>query len=94
MVTNTPHFRRNQRFLAERQIDDEYVLVNTDTGNVHQLNPVAACIWRGLEEDSTLATLAEAVAQEFSVEPETALRDVELFVAELRKLELLEQVEE
>jgi hypothetical protein len=94
MNTSPPHFRRNKRFLAERQIDDEYVLVNTDTGNVHQLNPVAACIWRGLEENSSLRTLADAVAQEFSVEPAKALRDVELFVAELFQLELIEHVEE
>lgn len=93
MTSNSKRYKRKADALVQREIDQELVVLNTRTGNIHQLNAVAACIWRELEHDNDLVVLAENVAQEFSVDKGTAIRDTEVFIAELDKLGLLEELE-
>jgi hypothetical protein len=88
----TKLYRKHANSLIQRNIGDECVIVNTRSGNIHQLNPVAACIWHKLEEDMGLESLAAILVEEFTVDAETALRDAEAFVTELRNLELIEEL--
>lgn len=65
--------------------------MNTITGHIHQLNPVASYIWSQLEDATSLEELAEKIAAEFSVEPGNALHDAEHFISELSRLGLVEK---
>ncbi len=41
-------YRKAAAGLIERGVDDEVVVLDQRTGEVHQLNPVGSCIWRSL----------------------------------------------
>lgn len=84
-------YRKKKNGVVERQIGDELVLVDARNGYVHQLNHVGACIWRNLVDDMDPETLAEAVCREFEVDAETARRDVDGFISELSRLNMIEE---
>ena len=86
----TQRYRKQSKSLIEREIDDECVIVNTRSGNVHQLNPVAACIWCNLEDDMDLSSIAEILCEKFEVDMETALRDAEACLKALCNLGLVD----
>ena len=69
--------------LAFRVIDEKGILIQPRQQMAHVLSPVAAFIWARMKQPVTLAQLADAVAGEFSVTPETALADCGEFVDDL-----------
>ena len=89
----TTRYRKNSNYLIQREIGDEFVIVHRDNGNVHQLNPVGACIWRNLAQYSDVVSLAEILVQEFEIDTDTAMRDVNGFVSELSRLQLIEAMD-
>ncbi len=78
-----------KKALQWSDVGSEVVVLDPDMGEVLRLNPVAGLIWQQLNEGRTAEEIAEAVSQEFATEKEVALRDVEDFLQELVKLELL-----
>ncbi len=78
-----------KKALQWSEVGSEVVVLDPDMGEVLRLNPVAGLIWQQLNEGQTAEEIAEAVSQEFATEKEVALRDVEDFLQELIKLELL-----
>ncbi len=78
-----------KKALQWSDVGSEVVVLDPDMGEVLRLNPVAGLIWQQLNEGQTAEEIAEAVSQEFATEKEVALRDVEDFLQELVKLELL-----
>jgi hypothetical protein len=83
-------YRKHSKSLIEKEIDDECVIVDTLSGNVHQLNPAAACIWRNLEHDMDIMSLARILHETFKVDMVAALADAETCVTELCDLGLIE----
>lgn len=83
---------RNPR-VAARVVDGRALIVVVDTKRLHTLNEVGTRVWE-LCDGRDLPAIAAVVAGEFEVEPATALRDVERFVAELEALGALERVQE
>jgi len=69
---------------AWQTIGDEAVIMNLAGGRVLGLNPTGALVWSLLEE-RTEEGLAEAVAERFEVDAETAREDVQGFLAVLRE---------
>lgn len=84
-------YQKGKNRVVERQIGDELVLVDAQSGYVHQLNAVAACIWRNFQDDGDQEALAEVISREFEVDTETALRDVDRFLSELSRLKMIEE---
>ncbi len=78
-----------KKALQWSEVGSEVVVFDPDMGEVLRLNPVAGLIWQQLNEGQTAEEIAEAVSREFATEKEVALRDVEDFLQELVKLELL-----
>ncbi len=79
-----------RKALQWSEVGSEVVVFDPDMGEVLRLNPVAGLIWQQLNEGRTAEEIAEAVSQEFATEKEVALRDVEDFLQELVKMELLQ----
>ena len=86
-------YRKYSHALIQRAIGDEYILLNTQSGNVHQLNPAAACIWRRMADDMDIEAIAAVLVENFAIDAETALADAQSFVTELSNLKLLEKTE-
>jgi hypothetical protein len=61
-----------------------------DLNGVITLNETGAFIWEQLGEERSLDELVEAVSQEFDVETDQARKDIEDFLENLRKFDMLE----
>jgi hypothetical protein len=77
--------------LAYRRVGGELFVVDAAGALLHELNGTAAFIWEGLEKGRAEAAIAAGLAAEYEVEPAAAVRDVEDFVAGLKKAGLLEE---
>ena len=85
-------YRKVTDGLTEREVEGELVILHGTTGEVHQLNQVAACIWRNLQQDTSIESLIGQVAEQFEVDRQTAHDDVNRFLANLTVLKLVEVV--
>jgi hypothetical protein len=65
------------------RVEGDYVLMDLKKGIYLGLDPVASRIWQSLSEHGEPARAAEELCQEFAVEPEQALADIESWIAEL-----------
>jgi hypothetical protein len=83
-------YRKVTDGLTEREVEGELVLLQSDTGNVHQLNHVAACVWRHLEEDAGIEALIDHVTGQFAIDRETAQSDINKLLDDLAALGLIE----
>jgi Coenzyme PQQ synthesis protein D (PqqD) len=79
--------------VAWRVLDGKAVLVAPSSPLVHTLNPVGTFVWE-LADGRPISTIVDAVVNEFAVTRTQALADVELFVAELMKKNMLTVTEE
>jgi len=55
------------------------------------LNEVGAFVWKALENDNTAENIANEVVKEYDVDFETALTDVNGFIARLREKGFIEE---
>ena len=69
--------------VAGRVIDDEAVLVLSETGDVQVLNAVGARIWELADGARTLADIAQIITAEYDVDAAEASADVLQFVQRL-----------
>jgi hypothetical protein len=83
-------FPRRHPDLAFRSIgEDGGLVVLPGKAEVKVLNPVAIKIFSLLDGEHSAEQIAEAVTEEFDVTQEQALRDVNDFLDELRRHEML-----
>ncbi len=80
--------KRNER-VAARVVEGKALIVVIDQKQLHTLNEVGTRVWE-LCDGRSMDAIAEALVEEFEVDKQTALRDVESFVRELRQLGALE----
>lgn len=83
-------YRKVTAGLTEREVDGELVILLEETGEIHQLNQVAACIWRNLKADINVDVLEKIVSEQFDVDRKTAHADVDHFLTTLKTLKLIE----
>jgi hypothetical protein len=76
--------------ISETAIDDEIVVMSLDSGDFFSLTGTAKAIWQLIDGIRDRATLIEALAAEFSVEPEIVGVDLDAFLAEMGKAGLIE----
>jgi hypothetical protein len=74
------------------EVEGEAVILSLDDGVYYGLDGVGARVWELLTEPRSAAELRDAVVAEYEVEAETAWRDLERLVAELRTRGLVEVV--
>ena len=73
-------------------LDGLAVVVATRNRTVHRLDDVGTDLWRFLEPGRTLDELVNFLVAEYDVDRDTARKDMDEFVQELVKKELLEEV--
>jgi hypothetical protein len=70
-------------------LDGEVVLLDTKRGHYYRLNLTGTRLWSSLERDSRLSLAVDSLLEEFNVEPQALLRDVNAVLKELESLNLL-----
>jgi len=76
--------------IRHRMVDDEGVLVHLESDRVIVVNEVGLYIVQQLATPKTRRGLATSIADHFDVELEQAASDLELYIAELDKEQVLE----
>ena len=69
--------------MAGRVIDDEAVIVLSESGEVEVLNSVGARIWELADGTRTVGEIASAIEGEYAIEREHAVADVVEFIGRL-----------
>ena len=82
-------FRVDPR-IAWQVVGEEVILLDVVSGTARGLNPVASYIWPRLERESP-AEICAGLRREFAVDEETAIRDLAVFVDELRSKGFLQE---
>jgi hypothetical protein len=72
-----------------RAFGEELVLLDFGRGEYFGLDAIGTTIWRRLEAGDTVGGVADAVAAQFEVTRETALRDIAALVGHLREQTLV-----
>jgi hypothetical protein len=77
-----------------RQITDDILAVPVGPtalkfNGMIMLNQVSKLIWNCLEQDTDLDALTAAVTEHFEVSEETARADIQIFLQQLREVDLL-----
>jgi hypothetical protein len=85
-----PKTRRSD--LTTCTVDGELVILDRESGLVHQLNATASHIWGECDGAQTPEEIAARVATIFAGTPDTVLDDVTRALADLERLGLLVDV--
>ena len=84
-------YKRNDDNLASK-IHDEIVMVNITQGNYFGLNSVGSDIWELLKEPYSIEELCEKLMNEYDIDKDACLRDVNSFIEELIKNDIVIKV--
>jgi hypothetical protein len=83
--------RKRMQGVLIREVDDEILILDTHSDQIHQLNETAAFIWRRFDESPSTDGLAQLVAFEYSVDAQVARKDVVEALERLRVLNLIQE---
>lgn len=75
--------------LTVQAVDDEILILDLESSQIHQLNSSASFIWGLCDGEVSLDRLAEIYSEHYEVEPDTARTDVKHVTAQLCEMGLL-----
>jgi len=81
-------FIRNSKTISGR-LHDEMVMMDIDQGKYFSLNNSATVIWEKLENPLSLEELCNILMDEYDVEAEQCMNDVEIHLNEMIKIGLI-----
>ena len=88
----------SEGFVVQKIGESYYAVPVTNNASIQngmiKLNETAYLMWNSLEEGKTLSDIADIVAGEYNVDRETALKDINSFAEQLRKVGILEGTDE
>lgn len=76
--------------LTVQAVDDETLILDLDSSQIHQLNSSASFIWSLCGEAVSIEQLAQIYAEHFEVEAAIAARDVKNVIDQLGVMGLVE----
>lgn len=85
---NSPTFVRNPELIAT-DMDGETVMMSLERGEYFGLGGIGGYLWEQLAAPRTLDQLVDAVCAEFEVDQARCRADLEAFLAELLRNELI-----
>lgn len=75
--------------LTVQAVDEEILILDLESNQIHQLNSSASFIWGLCDGDVSVDQLTEIYAEHYEVEPETARADVKQVTEQLCEIGLL-----
>ena len=82
-------FQKTEGTVISREIDDELLVLDTESDRIHQLNRTASIIWRLCDASTSTDTIVSALTEAFDVPRATAERDVAATLQQLQDLQLI-----
>lgn len=76
--------------LNSREVDSETVIIDRETGEVHQLNSTASYIWDNLDGETEISVICKSYAQDFNISKDQSEKDVDTVISQFKNLNLLE----
>jgi hypothetical protein len=73
---------RNER-LAWRTLDGQVLILFPEAGTLHRLNGTGSAMWEQLDGRRTLAEIGETLTATYEVDPNEAVRDLQVLAADL-----------
>lgn len=70
------------------EIDDQFVMVNIDTGTYVALNASANDVWQLLEQPRSKAEIEQGLQARYAVDPATCAASVSRVLDQMRELQL------
>lgn len=89
MAKKAPLFRRNGN-VPHKQVEDDGMLLDLETGNYFEVNSVGLFIWECLGSEISEEQIAKRLSSEFSIPVERALKDTRGFLTLLRRNKLVD----
>lgn len=71
-------------------VGDESVILNLKDGVYYGLNPVAAAVWKSIQEEKKVMEIRDMLIQEYEVEPEVCTDDLLTLLSQLAMWRLVE----
>ena len=72
-----------------RRIDDEGILLHISSGTYYNLNETSIMFWEALANSNPLTPVVEQVIDEYEVERECVLQDLQNFLQELSQNQII-----
>jgi hypothetical protein len=82
-------FRLRPEAVAWREVDGEVIALGLESSTYFGTNASGSVLWRRLAQGATRAELIEALMTEFGLEQAQAGTDVDIFLDDLRRRDLL-----
>ena len=82
-------FQKTEGTVISREIDDELLVLDTESDRIHQLNRTASIIWRLCDASTSTDTIVSTLTEAFDVPRKTAERDVAATLQQLQDLKLI-----
>jgi len=70
------------------EVDNEVIVLDTSSGDFYSLNATASEVWKGLESDDTLDTIAARLSANYGIDVARAAEDVSALAEEFRAMKL------
>ncbi len=88
---NTPMLKLRTEDLEWRQIDDEIVVLDARCAEYLAIEGSAVVLWRALETGASRPELVDSLVRRYGIDAQRAGADVDAFVDDLSKRELLDR---
>lgn len=72
------------------QLDDEWLILNTDNFTVTKLNALGGFCWSLLHEAQTIDSIIEAIKKNYDLTNENVRQDIDVFLSDLIQCGLIE----
>lgn len=69
--------------IITQEVDDEIVLLDTNSSNYFGLDNVSIDIWKGIEEGKNLNEIYNSILEKYEVKEEELKKDIESFIISL-----------
>jgi hypothetical protein len=86
-----PRWQRDDNWVGS-QIDDNFVMVNIETGKYIALNASASAIWDSIEQPRSAEEIVIDLRSRFEVDPQTCRTSVDRMLGQMGELALAIQV--
>lgn len=80
-------WQRNDNWVGS-QIEDNFVMVNLDTGKYVSLNSSAGAVWQALEQPRTQAEIESGLLADYEIDADTCSKSVTGLLEQMRELQL------